>query len=80
MRILGIDPGSRVTGIGIIESDGRYSKHIHSTCIRLGNDPFPQRLGRIYKEIEQIIKEFQPQQMAIEDGLFDKNTSSIAIC
>jgi len=76
MRILGIDPGSRITGIGIIESDGRYSKHIFSTCIRLGNDSFPIRLGRIYKEIELIIREYQPQQMAIEDVFLSKNPSS----
>lgn len=76
MRILGIDPGSRITGIGIIESDGRYSKHIFSTCIRLGSDPFPIRLGKIYKEIELIIQEFQPHQMAIEDVFLSNNPSS----
>ena len=76
MRILGIDPGSRITGIGIIESDGRYSQHVFSTCIRLGNDAFPIRLGKIYKEIESIIQEYQPQQMAIEDVFLSKNPSS----
>lgn len=76
MRILGIDPGSRITGIGIIESDGRHSKHIFSTCIRLGNDAFPIRLGKIYQEVELIIREFQPQQMAIEDVFLSKNPSS----
>jgi crossover junction endodeoxyribonuclease RuvC len=76
MRIIGVDPGSRITGIGIVESDGRYSKHIFSTCIRLGNDPFPQRLGRIYKEIELILQKYQPQQMAIEDVFLSKNPSS----
>ncbi|MCF6191054.1 MAG: crossover junction endodeoxyribonuclease RuvC [Cocleimonas sp.] len=76
MRILGIDPGSRITGIGIIESDGRHSKHVFSTCIRLGNDAFPIRLGKIYQEIELIIREFQPQQMAIEDVFLSKNPSS----
>lgn len=76
MRILGIDPGSRITGIGIIESDGRYSQHVFSTCIRLGSDAFPIRLGVIYKEIEAIIQEYQPQQMAIEDVFLSKNPSS----
>jgi len=76
MRIIGIDPGSRITGIGIIESDGRHSKHIFSTCIRLGSDPFPKRLGTIYKEIELIIREYRPQQMAIEDVFVSKNPSS----
>jgi len=76
MRILGIDPGSRVTGIGIIDSDGRYSKHVYSTCIRLNNAPFPSRLGKIYKDIELIIREFQPHQVAIEDVFLSNNPSS----
>jgi len=76
MRILGIDPGSRITGIGIIESNGRHSKHVFSTCIRLGNEAFPIRLGKIYQEIELIIREFQPQQMAIEDVFLSNNPSS----
>jgi len=76
MRILGIDPGSCITGIGIIESDGRHSKHVFSTCIRLGSEAFPIRLGKIYKEIELIIREFQPQQMAIEDVFLSNNPSS----
>ncbi len=76
MRIIGIDPGSRITGIGIIESDGRHSKHIFSTCIRLGNASFPDRLGKIYQEVELIIREFQPQQMAIEEVFLSKNPQS----
>jgi crossover junction endodeoxyribonuclease RuvC len=76
MRIIGIDPGSRITGIGIIESDGRHSKHVFSTCIRLGNDTFPKRLGKIYQQMELIIQEYQPQQMAIEDVFLSKNPSS----
>ena len=76
MRILGIDPGSRITGVGIIESDGRYSRHIFSTCIRLGNEAFPNRLGKIYQDLELIIKEHRPQQMAIEDVFLSNNPSS----
>jgi len=76
MRILGIDPGSRITGIGIIDSDGRYSKHVYSNCIRLGDDSFPSRLGKIYRELESIITEYKPQQMAIEDVFLSNNPSS----
>lgn len=76
MRILGIDPGSRITGVGIIESDGRYSQHVYSTCIRLGSDAFPLRLGQIFKELSSIIEEYQPHQMAIEDVFLSKNPSS----
>ena len=76
IRILGIDPGSRITGVGIIDSDGRHSQHVFSTCIRLGNAPFPQRLGAIYRQLETIIIEHHPQQMAIEDVFLAKNPAS----
>jgi hypothetical protein len=45
MRILGIDPGSLVTGFGIIDSDGRSSAHVHSGCIRMGGEDLVARLG-----------------------------------
>ena len=76
MRIIGIDPGSRITGIGIIDSDGRHSKHVFSTCIRLGKASFPDRLGKIYQEVELLIREFQPPQMAIEEVFLSKNPQS----
>ncbi|WP_455379886.1 crossover junction endodeoxyribonuclease RuvC, partial [Acidihalobacter prosperus] len=38
MRILGIDPGSRITGYGLIDSDGRSSQHLASGCIRLADE------------------------------------------
>lgn len=73
---MGIDPGSRITGVGIIDSDGRHSQHVFSTCIRLGNVPFPERLGAIYRQLETIIIEHHPQQMAIEDVFLAKNPAS----
>ena len=76
MRIIGVDPGSRITGVGIIESDGRHSQHIFSTCIRLGNASFPDRLGKIYQQVDRLIREFQPQHMAIEEVFLSKNPQS----
>jgi crossover junction endodeoxyribonuclease RuvC len=74
--ILGIDPGSRITGIGLIESNGHTSKHIFSTCLRLGSAPLPERLGMIYQGIQDIILEYSPTQMAIENVFVAKNPSS----
>ncbi|HHC72290.1 MAG TPA: crossover junction endodeoxyribonuclease RuvC, partial [Thiotrichales bacterium] len=48
MRILGIDPGSRITGYGVIDSDGRHSRHVPSGCIRTGSKEFSARLGEIF--------------------------------
>jgi len=75
-RILGIDPGSRVTGYGIIESDGRQSRHLVSGCIRMAQKSFPERLGDIFSGIDQLVTEFSPQEMAIEQVFMSKNAAS----
>jgi crossover junction endodeoxyribonuclease RuvC len=75
-RILGIDPGSRVTGFGVIDSDGMRSTHVASGCIRLGDDAFPERLGRIFHQLTEIVQEYRPSEMAIEQVFVSKNASS----
>jgi crossover junction endodeoxyribonuclease RuvC len=75
-RILGIDPGSRITGYGVIESDGNKSIHIASGCIRLEQDELPQRLGEIYRAISQVIADYSPSEMAVEEVFVSKNPSS----
>lgn len=75
-RILGIDPGSRITGYGVIESDGRKSVHIASGCIKLGQSGLPERLGEIYRAVSQVILEYGPTEMAVEEVFMSKNPSS----
>jgi crossover junction endodeoxyribonuclease RuvC len=75
-RILGIDPGSRQTGIGIIETNGQHTQHIFSTCLRLGDAPLPERLGKIFTELSAIIRQYQPQEMAVENVFVSNNASS----
>jgi crossover junction endodeoxyribonuclease RuvC len=75
-RILGIDPGSRVTGYGVIESDGRKSTHIASGCICLEQKELPQRLGEIYRAVSQVIADYVPTEMAVEEVFVSKNPSS----
>jgi crossover junction endodeoxyribonuclease RuvC len=75
-RILGIDPGSRITGYGVIESDGNKSIHIASGCIRLQHAGLPERLGEIYRAISQVIADYAPTEMAVEEVFVSKNPSS----
>jgi len=75
-RILGIDPGSRITGYGVIESDGRKSVHIASGCIKLGNGELPQRLGEIYRAVSFVFNDSAPTEMAVEEVFVSKNPSS----
>lgn len=76
MRILGIDPGSRLTGYGIIEHGPRGYRYIASGCIRISADYFPDRLKQIFDGIHQITEQYKPEQMAIEQVFMHKNADS----
>ena len=73
MRILGIDPGSRKTGFGIIEVKGNQSEYITSGKVKLTNQPLPERLKVIYQCLQQLITEHQPDEVAIEDVFFSRD-------
>ncbi len=75
-RILGIDPGSVKTGYGIIESNGQQSRYVHSGFIKLSADNLPGKLGEIFYVLSEVIGDFQPQDMAIEQVFVSKNASS----
>lgn len=75
--ILGIDPGSRVTGFGVIDSDGSRHRYVASGCIRM--DPeltLPARLQRIYGGVAEIVATYHPAQAAIEQVFLAKNADS----
>ncbi len=75
-RILGIDPGSRCTGYGIIDSDGLRYQYVASGHIKIKGDELPDRLGMIFSEISSIIQKWQPQTMGIEQVFVNKNVDS----
>jgi crossover junction endodeoxyribonuclease RuvC len=75
-RILGIDPGSRVTGYGIIDQDGPRLCYVASGCIRIQGGALAERLGMIFTGVNRIIDEYQPQEMAIEQVFMNKNADS----
>ncbi len=75
-RILGIDPGSRVTGYGVIDSDGIDSVHIASGCIRILGKEIPERLEEIFRGVSEVIEEQHPVEMAIEQIFVSKNAAS----
>ena len=68
-RILGIDPGSRITGYGLIDSDGVRSRHLANGCLRVQGDEFPARLGRIFAGVAALIEDYGPEELAIEQVL-----------
>lgn len=74
--ILGIDPGSRVTGYGLIRQQGRQLSYIASGCIRTVVDDMPTRLKLIYAGVSEIITQFKPDFFAIEQVFMAKNPDS----
>ncbi len=75
-RVLGIDPGSRVTGYGVIETDGVRSRHLASGCIRTAAGDFPARLGEIFHGVREVLVEWRPQQVAVEQVFVSRNAAS----
>src|SRR3990167_1521676 len=77
-RILGIDPGSQRTGIGIIDAmpDGKCVHVFHTALQLLDNETFHLRLKQIYDEIGGILEEYRPKEVAIERVFMARNTDS----
>jgi crossover junction endodeoxyribonuclease RuvC len=76
MKILGIDPGSRFTGFGIIEVNGDRVISLHQGVIKAGAGEFPERLGIIFSGIRGLVEEFTPDEAAIESVFVSKNAGS----
>lgn len=74
--ILGIDPGSRITGYGVIESNGQKHQYLACGAIRTQSEYFPKRLQQIFQGISQIAAQYQIQEAAIEQVFIHANASS----
>jgi len=73
IRILGIDPGSRRTGYGVIDVAGSKIAYISSGIIRLPEESLPDRLKIIFDGVSEIIEQYHPQHMGIEEVFFAKD-------
>lgn len=76
MRVLGIDPGSRRTGFGIVERVGARLLYVESGCIHAGEGDFPGRLKTIFDGIRDIIRIYGPEQVAVEKVFMHRNPDS----
>lgn len=73
IRILGIDPGSRRTGFGIIDAVGSKTQYVASGVIRLPTSELPARLKVIFENISELIEQYQPVEVAVEDVFFARD-------
>ncbi len=74
--ILGIDPGSRITGYGVIRYQQGSPVYLGSGCIRTNVGDMPTRLKKIYQGVSQLIQMFQPDTLAIEQVFLSHNVDS----
>ena len=81
MRILGIDPGVAIVGFGLIESDRGSLRMLQYGAITTpAGQPLAARLLQISRDMEELIRSFQPDEMSIEELFFSKNiTTGIAV-
>ena len=75
-RVIGVDPGSRKTGYGIIEISLSKISYVTSVHISVDDEVFPKRLGIIYSEVLELVRNYDVQEMAIEDVFLAKNPNS----
>ena len=74
MRVLGVDPGTAITGYGIVEGEGdELSLVAYGVITTPSHLPLPQRLQQIYRELRALIAEWQPESAAVEELFFSKN-------
>lgn len=76
MRILGIDPGLRVTGFGVIEQHGQKLTYVTSGVIRTVDGDLPSRLGTIFDGISALIRQHTPDQASVEKVFVNVNPQS----
>ena len=78
MRWLGIDPGLRTTGFGVIEIEGQRLRYISSGIIESGSIDLglPKRLGTLYSGVQEVLVTYQPDAAAIEEIFLNVNPRS----
>lgn len=77
IKILGIDPGTNITGYGVIQLDGNKIKYLYHAILKTGlKNKYTEKLARINIETERVIKEFKPDHVAIESVFFSVNAAT----
>lgn len=75
-RILGIDPGSRLTGFGVLDCEGDRASYVASGSVNSIDGEFPERLKMIFRSVSEIVAEYRPDVVAVESVFMHKNAGS----
>ena len=72
MRVLGIDPGTIITGYGVVEDKGEKLWALDWGVIQTATDSLPFKLKKIYKALEETLEKFKPNVIAVENIFYAK--------
>ncbi|MCP5157602.1 MAG: crossover junction endodeoxyribonuclease RuvC [Ectothiorhodospiraceae bacterium] len=75
-RVLGVDPGSRITGWGVVDFVRGRARHVASGCVATPAGEFPARLLRIHQAIGEVVDTHGPSELAIERVFVHRNVDS----
>lgn len=79
-RVLGVDPGTAVTGYGVVDYDGRSATLVECGVIRTNaKDPLPSRLHTIHAGITELIERHAPDTVAVEDVFYARNVRTTIV-
>lgn len=77
LRILGLDPGLRITGWGVIDVRGSSLSYVnHGIMTSKSDEPLPSRLSSLYTQLIDVIQTYQPDEAAVEETFVNKNPLS----
>lgn len=80
VRVLGVDPGSRFAGYGVVERDGNRIHHVDNGVVVLNaREPLERRLVELHRRLDAIIEEYHPESAAFERVFFAKNAQSALV-
>ena len=76
VRILGLDPGSRITGYGVVDAGRQGVRYVASGCIRVGQGEMAGRLLAIHRHVTELVEAHAPDEIAIERVFMHRNPDS----
>ncbi len=76
VRILGLDPGSRITGYGVVDAGAKGVRYVASGCIRVGQGEMAGRLLEIHRHVTELVATYSPGEIAIERVFMARNPDS----
>ena len=78
MIILGLDPGSRLTGFGLVKKNGNHATHVENGTLYAAQiENYPERLAYLWQSVQELIRKYGVDEVAVENIFYHKNPKSV---